>query len=126
MSIGARHKIRRDLRTHDIFEADVNFFGSVIFFLLQSWTKLVETNTFSLFFASFLSFRRVESISSPSPPTQCCFMGFAVRQALLVQHNSIDNIEMWGGGLRNRSVVLKLVDTWPSVSTVLSKIVEAL
>ena len=63
----------------------------------QSWTKLVETNIPSTFFARFLTCRQVKGILSPSPPTQCCFMGFAVRQALFARHDSIDNIEMGGG-----------------------------
>ena len=53
-------------------------------------------------------------------------MGPEVRQALFVQHDSSDNIEMGGGGLKNRFVVPKLVVTWPSVSTVLSTIVGLL
>ena len=69
----------------------------VLVVLLQSRAKLVETNTYSIFFASFLTYRRVKSILSPSSPTQCCLMGFAVRQTLFARHDSIDNIEMGGG-----------------------------
>ena len=50
------------------------------------------------------------------------FHGVAVRQALFARHDNIDNIEIGGGGLKNRLVV-KLVDNWPSVSTVLCNIV---
>ena len=45
-------------------------------------------------------------------------MGFAVRQALFARHDSIDNIEMGRGGLKNRSLDTKLVDNWRRVSTV--------
>ena len=56
-----------------------------------------------------------------SPPLNVVSLGLQFARRFL--HNSIDNIEMGGGeGLKNRSVVLKLVDTWPSVSTVMSKL----
>ena len=33
-------------------------------------------------------------IENPAPPTQCYFLGFAIRQTFFSQHNSIGNIEM--------------------------------
>ena len=49
---------------------------------LQSWTKLVETYDFHAFLTNVSTCKRVQNILSPSPPTQCCFLRFAVQQAL--------------------------------------------
>ena len=50
--------------------------------LLQSWTKLVETYDFHALLTNVSTCKRVQNILSPSPPTQCCFLRFAVQQAL--------------------------------------------
>ena len=49
--------------------------------------------------ANFLTWKWVKRTFIPSPPTQCCLMGFAIRQALFSQHDSIDNFEIgaWRG-----------------------------
>ncbi len=49
---------------------------------LQSWTKLVETNAFHTFFTDVLTYKRVKIFYPPLPPTQCCFLRFAVQQTL--------------------------------------------
>ena len=68
-----------------------------------------------------------KNISSACTPTQCCFLGFAVRQTFFSQHDSICNIEMEGGGGGGGSCKTEL---WClsrlnllSVSAVLSEIV---
>ena len=45
-----------------------------------------------------------EKYFPPLPPTQCCFMEFAIDQALFLQQQNIYNIEM--GGIGSISAVL--------------------
>ena len=47
--------------------------------LLQSWSKLVETNEYHTLFTSHLTNERVETFLSPS--AQCCFMGLPIHPA---------------------------------------------
>ena len=51
-----------------------------------------------------------------NPLLICCFMGFLIYQALLLQCDSIDNIEMRQMGLEDCGT--KITGIWPSVSTV--------
>ena len=51
-------------------------------------------------------------------------MGLVIHQDLFSQHDSIDNIGMGEGVDKLNCVTLTSVNKWPSVSTVLSKIVD--
>ena len=67
--------------------------------LKKGWKKTAILKEFSKYYnlgQTFLDLQAGKTYFIPSPPTQCCFMGFStVRQALFAQHDSIDNIDLW-------------------------------
>ena len=58
------------------------------FLFLQSWIKLVETNEYHTLFANHLTNERVETLLSPSPPVQCCFIGLPILGFHVTSSNS--------------------------------------